>query len=227
MIFATFVTAGQVCMAAKRIFVHRSRADELTERYLDVAARKLRMGDPLGPDTTMGPMASAAQRDRVAGLLDEARSSGARIVEIGQVEPGLDVDGGYWQRPTLAIGAPDNARLVCEEQFGPAVPVLTFRDEDEVVARANADPFGLGSSVWSADQERAFRLGRRLQAGSTFINTHNRSGLTLRAPFGGRKASGYGREFGDEGLLEYTQTHALHAPAAARTGALAGNAYPT
>ena len=126
------------------------------------------------------------------------------------------------------MDVPEQAAVVGEEQFGPTVPLLRYTDVEDVLARANAGELGLGASVWSADEERAVDFARRFEAGFVFVNTHNRTGLTLRAPFGGVKRSGYGREYGEEGLQEYAQTCVIHAPAAFRPGgtALAANAYP-
>jgi acyl-CoA reductase-like NAD-dependent aldehyde dehydrogenase len=228
-VFGTFLTTGQVCMAAKRLYVHEEITDRFAELYEEVAASALVIGDPLDERVTVGPMASAEGVGRVERLVEEARAAGASVTVLGTVAEGADLGRGYFLRPTLVRNVPDSAAIVREEQFGPTVPLLTFRTEDEVVERANDGEMALASSVWSADEEKAFRLARRLQAGFTFVNTHNRSGLALHAPFGGRKQSGFGREFGREGLLEYVQTHAINLPAAARTGAepVTGRAYPT
>ena len=130
--------------------------------------------------------------------------------------------------PTLVLDAPDDAEVITGEQFGPTVPLLLYDDDEELLARVNADELGLGGSVWSADEERAFALARRVEAGFVFVNTHNRTGLSLRAPFGGVKRSGYGREYAEEGLAEYAQTCVVHAPGPFRPGGagLPANAYP-
>lgn len=215
LVLGSFLTTGQVCMAAKRLYVHHSRLDELVERYLAVAATALVLGDPQGPETTVGPLASPTQRNHVLALLDDARRRGAGVVELGTVaEPDL-VAGGWFVRPSLVLGLDDAAPLVAEEQFGPVVPLLAFRDVDEVVRRANASPFGLAASVWSTDEERAFALGRRLECGTVFVNAHNRGGMHLRAPFGGVKQSGFGRELGDGAVADWVQTRVIHRPPAA------------
>lgn len=220
-IFGTFLTSGQVCMAAKRLYVHASRADEFVEAYVRVASDVLVMGDPLDPAVTVGPVVTALARENALALLNQGE-----CIELGRVEPHDDT--GYFVRPTLVVGLTDDAPLVAREQFAPLVPVLTFERDDEVVERANASEYGLAASVWSVDEERAIDIGRRLECGTTFINTHNRSGMSLRAPFGGMKSSGYGREYGDAGVLEYVQTHAINAPAGARAGAQgSGRAYPS
>jgi acyl-CoA reductase-like NAD-dependent aldehyde dehydrogenase len=221
LVMASFATSGQVCMAAKRLYVHRSLAAGFVEAYLAAAARVLVTGDPLEPGVTMGPLVTREAADRVRGLLGEGTAH-----PLGTCLPFSD---GYFVEPVLVTGLPDHARLVAEEQFGPAVPLLVFDDEDEVVARANAGELGLAASVWSADEERAFALGRRLEAGFVFVNTHNRTGMSLRAPFGGVKASGWGREYGVEGLREHAQTCVTHAPAAFRAGGAGSGAaaYPS
>ena len=228
-VFGAFLTSGQVCMAAKRFYVPRARLGEFVEAFTAAAARVLVVGDPLDEHVTMGPMVSAAQRDHVVRLVDDARDRGGEVRTLGRVAAACDLDAGWFLRPTLVTGLDDDAALVSEEQFGPSVPVLPYDSLDEAVARANDSELGLASSVWSADEDRAFAVASRLEAGMTFVNCHNRTGMSLRAPFGGVKRSGYGREFGAAGLEEYVQTHAVHAPAAVRAGSgvtAAANAYP-
>ncbi|MGH1564979.1 aldehyde dehydrogenase family protein [Mumia sp. DW29H23] len=229
LVMAAFATSGQVCMAVKRLYVHRSRVDEVVDAARAAAARVLRTGDPLHPGVTMGPVVSAGSAERVRGLVDAARAGGADVLPIGTVDPATSLSDGYYVLPTLVLGASDADALVATEQFGPTLPVLAFDSEDEVVARANAGELGLGASVWSADEDHAFALGTRLDAGFTFVNTHNRTGMSLRAPFGGVKRSGWGREYSDEGILEHVQTCVLHAPAAFRAGGagLGATAYPS
>jgi acyl-CoA reductase-like NAD-dependent aldehyde dehydrogenase len=132
-------------------------------------------------------------------------------------------------RPTLVLGAHDESPVVAAEQFGPTLPVLSYDSVEEAVARANAGDLGLGASVWSADENRAFEIAGRLEAGFTFVNTHNRTGLAPHIPFGGVKRSGWGREYGDEGVLEHTQPCVVHAPGPFRAGGagLGASAYPT
>ena len=221
LVMASFATAGQVCMAAKRLYVHRSRYDDVVAAYRAAAERVLVTGDPLEAGVTVGPLVTRAAADRVGTLLADGDA-----LPLGEVR---DLGDGYFVRPSLVLGLDDGAPLVAEEQFGPVVPLLAYDDEDEVVARANAGELGLAASVWSADEERAFALGSRLEAGFVFVNTHNRTGMSLRAPFGGVKGSGYGREYGDEGLLEHAQTCVTHAPAAFRQGGGGSGAaaYPT
>lgn len=225
LVFGAFLTSGQVCMAAKRIYVPRNRVPEFVERFRAAAGRVLACGDPLDPSVTIGPMVTAAHRDRVAALVADAAARGAVVHELGSLRDSYDPDLGYFLRPTLVDGVAADAPIVVTEQFGPTVPVVPYDDVDEAVALANGGDFGLASSVWSDDEDRAFAVGRRLVAGMTFVNCHNRAGMSLRVPFGGVRRSGFGREFGDAGIAEYTTTHALHRPASIRSGG-SGRGYP-
>ncbi|SNT38355.1 Acyl-CoA reductase [Actinomadura meyerae] len=227
LVMASFATAGQVCMAAKRLYAPRSRLAEVHEAYVAAAERVLVLGDPLDAGTTVGPVISAEAAERVRALIADAAGRGGTVTALGAVR--ADMERGHFVRPALVTDVPDDAPVVAGEQFGPVVPLLAYDDEDEVAVRANAGDLGLGASVWSADEERAFAFARRFDAGFTFVNTHNRTGMALRAPFGGVKRSGHGREYGVEGLLEYAQTCAVHAPAAFRAGGagMGAGAYPT
>ncbi|MFC9437074.1 aldehyde dehydrogenase family protein, partial [Nocardia sp. NPDC057030] len=224
LVLASFATAGQVCMAAKRLYVPETRLIEFVESYIAAAQRILIVGEPTDERTTMGPVITRAAAERVTGLVTDARNRGARIVPLGSAPAG----DGYFLDPVLVLDAPDDADLVRVEQFGPAVPILTYREEAEVLARANDSELGLAASVWSADEDRAFAVAARIEAGFTFVNTHNRTGMSLHTPFGGTKNSGFGREYAEEGLLEYVQTTATHAPGAFRAGGagLPAGAYP-
>jgi acyl-CoA reductase-like NAD-dependent aldehyde dehydrogenase len=225
-VFGTFLTSGQVCMAAKRLYVPAGREAEFVDAYRAAADRVLHLGDPLDAEATVGPVASAPQRDGLERLLAESSERGGAVHDLGDVLPSCDLAAGWWVRPSLVTGLDDDARLVRDEQFGPIVPLLTYDTVDEAVARANDTELGLASSVWSADEDRAFTVGAQLEAGMTFINCHNRAGMSLRAPFGGVKGSGYGREFGREGVAEYVQPHSIHLPGPVRAGG-GGRQYPT
>ncbi|MEV0585394.1 aldehyde dehydrogenase family protein [Nonomuraea sp. NPDC050310] len=220
LVMASFATSGQVCMAAKRLYVPRARAGEFTAAYVAAAERILLVGDPLTPGVTMGPVISAQAAERIRALVP------GTAMPLGRSTG--DLGAGYFVPPVLVPDLPDDAPLVTQEQFGPAVPLLLYDTVDEAVARANHSELGLAASVWSADEDRAFAVADRLEAGFVFVNTHNRTGMSLRAPFGGVKRSGHGREYGEEGLLEYVQSTVVHAPAAFRPGGpgLAATAYP-
>lgn len=225
LVLASFATSGQVCMAAKRLYVPRGRYAEFVDAYRAAAARILTVGDPTDEAVTMGPVVTRAAAERVEGLLADAHRRGGQLVTLAPAPEG----DGYFLSPTIVLDLPDDADLVRLEQFGPALPVLTYDTVEEVVRRANHSELGLGASVWSADEEGAFAVASRIEAGFTFVNTHNRTGMSLRAPFGGIKNSGFGREYGAEGLREYVRSTVRHLPAAFRSGGAgsAANAYPT
>lgn len=228
LVMACLATAGQVCMAVKRVYVPRRAHDRFTAAFTAAADRVVRLGDALHPGVTVGPVVNASAAARLTALTDDALRRGARATPLGTVCPDTDVSAGHFVTPLLLAGLGDDVPVVREEQFGPLVPVLPYDREDEVVDRANAGELGLGASVWSADEDRAFAFAARLDAGFCFVNTHNRTGMSLRAPFGGVKRSGHGREYGAEGLAEYTQPCVVHAPAAFRPGGggMAPGAYP-
>jgi aldehyde dehydrogenase len=202
LVLGAFSTAGQVCFGIKRLFVHRSRYAELLA-LLRPAVDALLVGDGLDPAVRMGPLNNAAQLERVRALLDRSRQAGLDVEELGALQPGLDPQQGYFMRPHLVLDPPDEAEVVEQEQFGPLLPVLVYDEIDEAIARANNTRFGLCSSIWTADEDRAFALAHRLEAGTTFINGHSLFTIDLDGAFGGIKDSGYGRECGPEGLAEY------------------------
>jgi acyl-CoA reductase-like NAD-dependent aldehyde dehydrogenase len=207
---ATFMTTGQVCMAIKRLYVPRRRFDDVVTG-LRSALAATRVGAGRDPAATMGPLNSARQRDYVIELCDEARSSGAEVIEVGEhlADPGA----GNYMLPALVLDPAEDLRIVTEEQFGPALPVIPYDDEAQAIARANDTWSGLCSSVWSADTEHAMEVARALRTGVTFFNNHNATAVDERAPFGGFNQSGIGRELGREGMLEFTETHVMSVPA--------------
>ena len=206
---ATFMTTGQVCMALKRLYVPRRRYDEVVDG-LRATLVKAKIGPGLDPATTLGPLNTARQRDYVAGLTEEARAAGAQVLTFGEctVDPGS----GNYLLPSLVLDPAPELKIVTEEQFGPALPVIPYDDEAQAVALANNTWSGLCSSVWSADNEHAMKIARQLRTGVTFFNNHNATAVDERAPFGGFNQSGIGRELGREGLLEFTQTHVMAVP---------------
>jgi acyl-CoA reductase-like NAD-dependent aldehyde dehydrogenase len=189
--------AGQACIAIKRLYVHDSIYDAVCNE-LGKLARETVVGDGLEQGTQMGPIQNKAQFERVKEFLEDARQNG-KIVAGGEA---LDRKG-YFVQPTIVRDIPDTAKLVREEQFGPVLPVLRYSDIDDVIARANDTDFGLGGSVWSSDQDRAFEVAARINSGTVWVNKH----LDVRpdTPFAGAKQSGIGAEMGQEGLEEFTQ----------------------
>jgi acyl-CoA reductase-like NAD-dependent aldehyde dehydrogenase len=208
----TFDSTGQICMATKRLYVHRSRYDEVVEGLSGLLAAQ-RLGHGLDENVTMGPLHQARQKEYVQELLAQARESGAEVREFGEAAEGADISVGNFLRPSLVLDPSDDARVVVEEQFGPTLPILPFDDEDDAVARANDTWSGLCSSVWTADLDRAAAVAARLRTGYTFVNAHGAAHLDERAPFGGFNHSGMGREMGIEGLREFMDTHAVGFPA--------------
>jgi acyl-CoA reductase-like NAD-dependent aldehyde dehydrogenase len=197
-IFQTaFLNMGQTCAALKRLYVHDSIYDALCARLAEIAKEQM-IGNGLDEGITFGPVQNRAQLDLVAALVDDARARGARVLAGGEALGGA----GYFYPPTIVADIADGARLVDEEQFGPALPVIRYHDVDDAIARANASENGLGGSVWSKDIARAREVAARLECGTVWINGH--AEVLPHCPFGGRKMSGFGVEFGLEGMLEYT-----------------------
>jgi len=207
---ATFMTTGQVCMALKRLYVPRSRYDEVIEG-LAATLRTQKVGAGLDPEITMGPLNTARQRDYVAGLLEQARTAGAEVKSYGEYAG--DWTSGNYMLPSLVLDPSPTLGIVAEEQFGPALPILPYDDEEQAIRLANATWSGLCSSVWSGDNEHAMRVARQLRTGVTFFNNHNATAVDERAPFGGFAQSGIGRELGREGMHDFTETHVMAVPA--------------
>jgi phenylacetaldehyde dehydrogenase len=198
--------SGQICTAPTRAIVHRRRYHELVDR-LAAMAGALPVGDPLSEDTIVGPLISAAQRDRVEAYVGAGVDEGANVVVDGR-KPG-NVDRGFYVAPTLLAECTADMKPVREEIFGPVVVVVPFDDDDEAVAIANSTDFGLYDYVFTADSEKGFRTAGVLRSGNVGINTAQRN---MEAPFGGFKMSGIGRDGGDFGLLAYTEMQSVMWP---------------
>jgi acyl-CoA reductase-like NAD-dependent aldehyde dehydrogenase len=193
-----FVLSGQACAAIKRLYVHRDVYQPLVDRLVAIA-ESTKLGDPFDPATTMGPLSTGEQFARVNELVDAARAEGGRIATGGSRVG----ERGFFFAPTIVEGLADDARLVAEEQFGPVLPVMVFDDVDDAVARANNTPYGLSASVWSQDAAAAAAVARRLTAGTVWVNKH--AVVMPHVPFGGAKQSGFGREGGLAGIINYAQ----------------------
>jgi len=192
--WGAFINTGQTCAALKRLYVHDSVYDEVLEKLVEFA-KNVPMGVGLDEQNVLGPLQNKGQFDVVDRLVEAAKASGARVVLGGN--PDRDAPGYFYPTTIVADIDPHNA-LVVEEQFGPALPVIRYTDVEEAIRLANELEFGLGASVWSKDRAEATRIAARLESGTVWINSHG--GLHPMIPFGGAKQSGYGREFGVEGL---------------------------
>ncbi|MFT6786269.1 MAG: acyl-CoA reductase-like NAD-dependent aldehyde dehydrogenase [Dinoroseobacter sp.] len=208
---ATFMSTGQICMAIKRLYVHRSRYEHVLEG-LEAVCREMVVGDGLLAETNMGPLNNAGQLRVVQDMIAQARASGAEVRELGQVPDAELYDEGFFQRPTLIHNPDPRLDIVREEQFGPALPIIPFDMEDEAIAMANDSRFGLCSSIWSEDKDRAVALARRLEAGYTYLNAHGPTAQDGRGPFGGFKDSGMGRNLGYEGIIGFQGPHSISGP---------------
>lgn len=202
-----FTSTGQVCYAPKRLYVHRRHFDDFVEAFTD-AADRLVVGNGLNPAVSMGPLNNSNQHRVVTDLVDSSRSEGATVREVGEYH-GADLTDGYFVRPTIVTGLHHTSALVQQEQFGPAVPILPFDTEDEAIAMANDSEYGLAASVWSQDIEHAFDLGRRIEAGSVFVNIHRVGASDPSMPFGGFKQSGIGRGHGEVAIDESSELQIL------------------
>lgn len=192
--WGAFINTGQTCAALKRLYVPASRYDEIVGALAEVAA-KMPMGNGLEAGNVLGPLQNRMQFDIVDRLVEDAKARGARVVLGG--EPARAQPGNFY--PTTLIADIDNdAPLVQEEQFGPALPIIKYDDLEQAIAWANGVDVGLGGSVWSSDRDRAVQVAARLETGTIWINAHG--AIDPRVPFGGVKQSGYGLEFGAEGL---------------------------
>jgi acyl-CoA reductase-like NAD-dependent aldehyde dehydrogenase len=201
---AAFVTSGQVCMAIKRLYVHRARMDETVAALADRLGAEV-VGDGLAEGVTMGPVHTAGARDRVEAMVAEAAARGAAVVRPGRVRREDEGSGGYFVSPALVVAPPADTRIVREEQFAPALPVIGYDDIEDAVRAANDTDFGLCASIWSNDDALAADVAARLSAGTVFVNTHGISSIDPHAPMGGWKRSGFGVELGPEGMQAFAR----------------------
>lgn len=197
--WGAFINNGQTCAAMKRLYVHDSIHDAVCDALV-AYARNVPMGNGLTDGVALGPVNNKMQHDKVSRLVADAARSG-RVLLGGAPDEGL------FFPVTLVADLPDDAPMIVEEQFGPALPIIRFTDTDEAIAAANASDNGLGGSVWSKDIGKAKSIALQMECGSVWINKHG--AIQPNAPFGGVKRSGFGREFGEEGLFEMTDLQTL------------------
>ena len=196
--FGLFFNHGQCCCAGSRVFVEEKIYDQFVEKS-GVRARNRTVGDPFDSHTEQGPQIDQAQFDKVMGYIDSGRGEGAKLV-CGGERVG---DRGYFIQPTVFADVQDNMTIAKEEIFGPVMSVIPFKTIDEVVARANRTEYGLAAAVWTRDIKKAHAVADSVRAGTVWVNCYNV--LDTRAPFGGFKQSGIGRELGEYGLQQYTE----------------------
>lgn len=201
---ANFYSTGQICSNGTRVFVQQGIKERFLARLAERTAA-IRLGDPLDPETHLGPLVSEAQLQKVLGYMQIAEREGARLICGGGRG---DLNSGFYVQPTVFADVTDDMTLAREEVFGPVMAVLDFADEEEAVTRANASEFGLAAGVFTADLTRAHRVVGQLQAGTCWINAYN---LTpVEGPFGGVKLSGVGRENGKAAVEHYTQIKSVY-----------------
>ena len=203
--WAIFHNQGQACIAGSRLVLHENIADAFLEKFIALA-NSIRLGNPLDPETEMGPLTSAMHRDRVLNYVEVAKSQGGEVL-AGGVAPGGDLADGCYVRPTIIRAKSYKDRVAQEEVFGPFVTVLTFKTDAEALEIANGTEYGLGSGLWTTHLQRAHLFAREIRSGMVWINSYKR--VNPGSPFGGTGQSGYGREMGFDAMREYTQVKSV------------------
>ncbi|MEO0778752.1 MAG: aldehyde dehydrogenase family protein, partial [Bacteroidota bacterium] len=196
--WGAFINMGQTCACAKRLYVHEDDYDAVV-RALDAVAAQMPMGNGMEEGILLGPIQNQMQFDKVVELVEDAKANGADVIRGGAPLEGA----GYFYPITLVGNIDNGSRLVDEEQFGPVLPIVKYRELDEAIRKANDTRTGLGASVWGDDLDEAARVATRIEAGTVWVNQHG--AIHPMVPFGGVKESGYGVEFGVEGLKSVTQ----------------------
>jgi len=196
--WSSFSNAGQVCIAAKRIYIHEDIYDDLSRAIADYA-KGVTVGDGSQQGTGVGPIQNRKQFERVCELIQDAKDKGYNFLTGGDTDPSGT---GYYVPITILDNPPEDARIVAEEQFGPVMPLMKFSSVDEAIERANASEYGLAGAIWSKDTDAAVEIAEQLETGTVWINEFMH--LSPLAPFGGHKQSGFGAEYGIDGLKEFT-----------------------
>jgi acyl-CoA reductase-like NAD-dependent aldehyde dehydrogenase len=204
--FAAYIAAGQTCIQGARLIVHEKVYDAFAD-LLAQRAKSIRLGDPLEPETQMGPVSSGRQYDRVLSYVKQGMDEGARILTGGEAITTPPFDQGYFVAPTIFVDVSPDMVIAQEEIFGPVTTIIPFRSEDEGIAIANNSQYGLGAAIWTRDVARAHRVAHALEAGIVWINDHHRIDPSM--PWGGFKDSGIGREVGLQAYRAYTQTQTV------------------
>lgn len=196
--WSSFTNAGQICVAAKRIYIHEDIYDDLSKAIAEYA-KGVTVGDGSQQGTGVGPIQNKKQFDRVCELIQDAKDNGYKFLTGGDVEPSGT---GYYVPITILDNPPEDARIVAEEQFGPVMPLMKFSSVEEAIERANASEYGLAGAVWTSDTDKGVEVAEQLETGTVWINEFLH--ISPFAPFGGHKQSGFGAEYGVEGLKEFT-----------------------
>lgn len=203
--WAIFHNQGQACIAGSRLVLHEKIADAFLDKFIPLA-RSIRLGNPMDPQTEMGPLTSLMHRDRVLSYVDVARNEGAEILAGGKA-PGGALAAGCYVEPTVVRARSWKDRVAQEEVFGPFVTVITFKNDEEALQIANGTEYGLGGGLWTSNLQRAHKFARDMKNGMVWINCYKR--VNPGSPFGGVGASGYGREMGFDAMREYTQVKSV------------------
>ena len=196
--WSSFSNAGQICIAAKRVYIHEDIYDELSQAIADYA-KQVKVGDGSEQGTGVGPIQNKKQYDRVLELIEDAKDNGYQFLLGGDTDPSGT---GYFVPLTILDNPPEDARIVAEEQFGPVMPLMKFSTEEEVIERANNSEYGLAGAVWTGNPDKGVKIAEQLETGTVWVNEFLH--LSPFAPFGGHKQSGFGAEYGKEGLKEFT-----------------------
>ncbi len=196
--WSSFSNAGQICVAAKRVYIHEDIYDDLSKAIAEYA-KSVKVGDGSHQGTGVGPIQNRKQYERVLELVQDAKDQGYKFLVGGDHDPNVP---GYYVPITILDNPPEDARIVAEEQFGPVMPLMKFSTDDEVIARANNSEYGLAGAVWTKDTDRGVKIAEQLETGTVWVNEYLH--LSPFTPFGGHKQSGFGAEYGKEGLLEFT-----------------------
>lgn len=211
-VFGAYFNAGECCNAGSRLILHKSIASDAIERIAELA-KKVRVGDPLDPTTQVGAIITPQHMEKIAGYVSGAKSGGAKIAHGGEA---LDFGVGQFMAPTILSEVTPNMAVAREEVFGPVLSVLTFETVEEAIEIANAVDYGLSAGVWSRDFDTCLTIGRKVRAGTIWMNTFMDGASEL--PFGGYKQSGLGRELGRHAVEDYTESKTLNMHIGARTG---------
>jgi aldehyde dehydrogenase len=203
-----FTSSGQICFCVKRIYAPQSIFADLVD-LMSSAIDEIVVGSGLSSNVTMGPVNNERQYESVNNLLAKSEAAGLQVRKLGTADSSMSLEDGYFIQPHLVVNPPDEADVVKQEQFGPVLPIMAYDTEIEAIQRANNSEYGLCSSIWTSDEQRAYQLAQELEAGTTFINGHDLMMLDFGAPFGGVKDSGYGRELGPDSVSEYVQLHSV------------------